>query len=88
MKAAFIENNIVANIIVWDETCVAPEGVTYVVLPDEFQISTGWIFNGGESFTDPNPSVQSESPAAPTLADLQAQLATLTAAIQALSGGN
>lgn len=88
MKAALIENGIVSNIIVWDETCVAPEGVSCVILPDDFPISIGWVFNGGESFTDPNPPVQSEPPAAPTLAELQAQLAALTASIQSLVGNS
>lgn len=88
MKAALIENNIVSNIIVWDETCTAPEGVTCVVLPDDAYVSIGWSFNGGESFTDPNPPVQSTAPNAPTLADLQAQLAALTASIQSLVGNS
>ena len=86
MKAALVDsNNIVVNIIVWDETCVSPEGVTVVVLPDDFLISTGWIYNGGQSFTDLNPPAAIEPPPAPTLQELQAQLAELAAKIQAIS---
>jgi hypothetical protein len=86
MKAALVDsNNIVMNIIVWDESCVAPEGVTAVILPDNFLISTGWIYNNEQSFTDPNPPVAIELPPALTLQDLQAQLAELAAKIQAIS---
>ena len=89
MKAALIDGtNVVINIIVWDETCIAPEDVTCVVLPNDAYVSIGWSFNGGESFTDPNPPVQNTAAVPPTLADLQSQLAALTASIQALSGGN
>jgi hypothetical protein len=89
MKAALVDaNDIVVNVIVWDETCVAPDGTAAVILDDDFHVSVGWIYNGEQSFVDPNPPIQASAPAAPTLADLQAQLAALTASIQALSGGN
>jgi hypothetical protein len=88
MKAVLINNGLVENIIVWDDSCVAPDGVTFVVVDDSFPISIGWVHNGGNSFTDPNPQISSTAPTEPTLADLQAQLATLTAAIQSLAGQN
>jgi hypothetical protein len=89
MKAAIVDsNNTVVNIIVWDETCVAPDGAACVVLPDDFHVSIGWVYNGEQSFTDPNPPAQTEAPTAPTLQELQAQLASLQAQISSALEGS
>jgi hypothetical protein len=87
MKAILINSeNIVENIIVWDESCTAPEGLTSIIVEDDFLISTGWIYNGNNTFTDPNPpNIDNSTPAVPTLQQLQTQLAILAAQIQALS---
>lgn len=86
MKAAIVDNNnIVVNIIVWDETCKVPEDMTAIVLSDDFHISVGWIYGGDQSFIDPNPPVAIEPPPALTIQELQAQLADLAAKIQAMS---
>ena len=88
MKAALIDaTNTVQNIIVWDSSCVSPEGLTAIVLDDAAHVSIGFIHNADGTFTDPNPPAPPvEVPAPqPTLADLQAQLAALTAQINAMA---
>jgi hypothetical protein len=57
MKAALINStNVVVNIIVWDSTCVAPTGTTAIVLPDDYYVSIGFVYDPvTQTFTDPNP---------------------------------
>lgn len=84
MKAALIANEVVQNVIVWDETCQAPEGYDVVVLEDHVSISIGWV-RQGNAIVDPNPT-----PAVigdfqqPTISDLRAQLDAITAQLAAL----
>lgn len=58
MKAALINSsNVVVNIIVWDDTCVAPPGTTAIVLPNDYYVSIGFIYDPDtQTFTDPNPA--------------------------------
>jgi len=46
MKAALIDNqNNVINVIVWDDTCIAPEGTTALALEDNVRVQPEWIFD-------------------------------------------
>lgn len=86
MKAALIDaNNVVQNIIVWDNSSIAPSGLTAVVLDDSAFVSIGFKHNSDNTFTDPNPPAPPAPAPQPTLAELQAQLAALTAQINALA---
>lgn len=61
MKAALIDNeNNVVNVIVWDDTCTAPEGTTAIILDRSFPVSPGWVWIEGTTFEDPNPPVEEE----------------------------
>lgn len=56
MKAALIDNNNnVVNVIVWDDTCIAPEGLTAVVLEDNYPVQPNFIKNEDGTFYNPNP---------------------------------
>jgi hypothetical protein len=83
MKAAIISNQVVQNIIVWDDTCQAPDGFDVAVLEDHVQISIGWV-RQGNSFADPNPPTPAESVPIPTVYDLRAQLDMITAQLVAI----
>lgn len=83
MKAALIVDGIVQNVIVWDETCEAPEGFSVVALEDNFSISIGWV-QQGDAFVDPNPPAPVEAVPMPTVYDLRAQLDMITAQLAAL----
>jgi len=86
MKAALIDaNNVVQNIIVWDNSSIAPSGLTAVVLDDSAFVSIGFKHNSDNTFTDPNPPAPPAPAPQPTLAELQSQLAALTAQINALN---
>lgn len=56
MKAAIINaDSVVINLIVWDASCVAPVNTTAVVLPDDYYVSIGFVYDPATStFTDPN----------------------------------
>jgi len=56
MKAAILNDALVViNLIVWDETCVAPVGTTAVMLPNDYYVSIGFVYNPvTNTFTDPN----------------------------------
>jgi hypothetical protein len=84
-KAALVnQNNIVENIIVWQDGGTILTDHTVVVLDAEHAVSIGWIYNNNDIFTDPNPPQKNVEPPL-TLADLQAQLADLTEKIAKLS---
>lgn len=57
MKAALIDNqNNVINVIVWDDTCTAPEGTTALVLEDNVRVQPEWIFDANNNrFIPPQP---------------------------------
>jgi hypothetical protein len=53
MKAALIDNqNNVNNVIVWDDTCTAPNGTVAVVVEDDVSVAPGWTYANG-TFTPP-----------------------------------
>ena len=56
MKAVLINSqNIVDNVIVWQEGDVWSGNETVVVVNDDFNVGPGYTFNGGTSFTAPEP---------------------------------
>lgn len=57
MKAALIDNqNNVVNVIVWDDTCIAPEGTTALILEDNVSVAPGWTFDQPNNiFIPPQP---------------------------------
>lgn len=87
-----IATNMVTNVIIADPIVDPhPEGTLLVGLPEGSMVSIGWKYNADGTFANPNPPPPVVEPAPapqPTLADLQAQLAALTAQIQALAGQN
>lgn len=57
MKAALINSqNVVDNVIVWQEGDVWNGNETIVVVEDDFVVSPNFIYNGGTSFTAPEPT--------------------------------
>lgn len=59
MRAALIDNstNIVENVIVADPSVdPAPDGHYMIALPDDSQVSIGWLYDGSQ-FIDPNPPI-------------------------------
>ena len=83
MRFAYIENG-----IVYDSIMVPPETVFYphyaslfVEVPEE--VRSGWTFDGTTFAPPPEPQLV-EDPVEPTKEELMAELATLTAKIQAL----
>jgi hypothetical protein len=56
MKAVLINSqNVVDNVIVWQEGDVWNGNETVVVVDDNFSVGPGYTFNGGTSFTAPEP---------------------------------
>ena len=56
MKAALIDNqNNVSNVIVWDDTCVAPKGTVVVVVADDVAVAPGWTYANGTFTSPPEP---------------------------------
>ena len=57
MKAALIgSDNVVVNVIVWDDNCVAPAGLTAIVLPNDYYVSIGFVYDPiTQTFSDPTP---------------------------------
>jgi len=54
MKAVLINSqNIVDNVIVWQEGNVWNDHETVVIVDDDFHVGPGYTFNGGTSFTAP-----------------------------------
>ena len=77
MRAHVIENGVVVNTIEVDSLDFMPNLVAAT------EGSIGWLFDGS-TFTNPNPPVVAEPAPAPTKEELMAELAALTAKIQAL----
>lgn len=77
MKAHVIENGMVVNTIEVDSLDFMPNLVAAT------QGGVGWLYDG-QTFTDPTPPVLIETPAVLTKEQLMAELAALTAKIQAL----
>jgi hypothetical protein len=83
MRFAYIQNG-----IVYDSIMVRPETVFYpgyaslfVEVPEE--VRSGWTFDGTNFAPPPEPQIV-EAPTEPTKEELMAELAALTAKIQAL----
>jgi hypothetical protein len=71
MKAALIDaTNVVVNVIVWDSSCVAPAGTTPIVLPDDYYVSIGFVYDPTtQTFTDPTAVIPPvEPPVEPSVA--------------------
>jgi hypothetical protein len=84
-RAAFIDDRgVVQNVVVWGDDHEAPEGINVVILGMTESVSIGWLHNGDNTFTDPNPPPDLPAPPQPSLTDLQAQLAVIQAQISAL----
>ena len=84
-KAALVNSNgMVENLIVWQDGDQWPLDHTVVVLDAQHRVNIGWLHNGDNTFTDPNPPPDLPAPPQPSLADLQAQLAVIQAQISAL----
>lgn len=62
---------------------VAPDGCIAI---ESDVASIGWTYTNGEFTAPPVPQITIEAPTPPTLADLQAQLAAITAQINAFAG--
>lgn len=74
MKAALINSdNIVENVIVWDETCTAPEKTTPIILTDDIIVSPNWKWVSEKTFINPNPSPAPLPVTEPTPAEKLAQ---------------
>ena len=85
-KAALVNSlGIVENIIVWQDGDTWLLDHTVVVLDAEHPVSIGWTHNSDTTFTDPNPQTAPSEPPAPTLADLQVQLAMIQAQMSDLT---
>jgi hypothetical protein len=86
-KAALVNSdNIVENIIVWDDDSRFESEFMIVVLDGAHPISIGWVWQKDATFIDPNPPVIPPPPPEPTLSELQTQLAELTAKVNKLAG--
>lgn len=77
MKAHIIENGVVVNTIEVDSLDFMPG------LVEATNGGIGWLFDG-TTFTNPNPPVAAETIPAPTKEQLMAEVAALTAKINAL----
>lgn len=81
MKYAIIENGVVANVVVAEADYAAANG--WIECPTA---GPGWKYDGS-TFTEPDPipaPAPTEPASAPTKEQLMAQLAALSAQIQAL----
>jgi hypothetical protein len=54
MKCAYIQDNIITNIILADVTDPVPEGVILVDVTDRTELEIGWTWDGTD-FINPNP---------------------------------
>ena len=58
MKAALIDNqNNVVNVIVWDDTCAAPQGTFAFVVENDVAVAPGWTFANGQFIPPPEPAL-------------------------------
>jgi hypothetical protein len=64
MKAALINNTgYVTNVIVWDNTCTAPNGVVALVIEDDVAVAPGWPYVDGVFIApEPEPTPEPEPP--------------------------
>ena len=84
MGYAKIENGVITNTIVADEDFAAEHGlVEFPAYIGNKAVGIGWKYDG-TNFTEPDPLPEPEPTPAPTKEQLMAQLAALSAQIQAL----
>ena len=77
-QALINSENTVVNLIVWNETCVAPEGTTAIVLDlDVPGLTAGWIWDG-TNFINPNPPPEPEPIPEPLTSQEKLEAAGLT----------
>lgn len=87
MKAAIINSeNIVVNIIVWDDTCEAPEGTTAIILEKNISVSPGWVWIEGTTFENLNPPPEPEPEPEPEPLTTQQKLEAAGLSIEELKG--
>jgi hypothetical protein len=56
MKAALvIDAGFVANVIVWDDSCIAPDGTVAHVVEDDVMVAPGWTYADGTFIAPPEP---------------------------------
>lgn len=53
MKTLIIQNGVVVNVGAGEPEGNAPEGVTFVVVPDDMYVGPGWTVNEDGTFTAP-----------------------------------
>ena len=53
MKTLIIQNNVVVNVGAGEPEGEAPEGFTFVVMPDDAYVGPGWTMNEDGTFTAP-----------------------------------
>jgi hypothetical protein len=78
MKYAIIENGVVTNVVVAEADYAAQQGWI-----ECNAVNPGWKYDG-TTFTEPDPVLAPQPAPAPTKEQLMAELAALTAKIQAL----
>lgn len=78
MRYAIIENGVVVNVVIAEADYAAEQG--WIECPTA---GPGWKYDGS-TFTEPDPIPAPEPAPAPTKEQLMAQLAALSAQIQAL----
>ena len=77
--------NIVENVILWDGVSDwTPPDDHIAVNAEDTIVGPKWTHNSDGTFSAPAPVVDPEPPAAPTLAELQAQLTALQTQISLL----
>ena len=61
MKAALVDNtNNIVNVIVWDDTCTAPDGTFAFVVENDVPVAPGWTFDNGTFVAPPEPEPEPE----------------------------
>ena len=84
MGYAKIENGQISNVIVADAAFAAEHGlVEFPTYIDNQAVGIGWKYDG-TNFTEPDPIPEPTPAPAPTKEQLMAQIAALSAQIQAL----
>lgn len=82
-----LATHLVANVVVADPLTdrFQEVGTILIAVPPDLPVTIGWIYDPAtNTFKNPNPTPDpAPAPPQPTLADLQAQLAELTAKINA-----
>jgi hypothetical protein len=83
---ARIDNGMVAELLATDGNIAAMfnPAILWIDVTSQQEIAEGWSFDGA-NFAPPPAPPPAPAPAAPTIADMQARIATLAAQLAALS---